>query len=339
MTRLKTVWMETAGRLSPRASIVAGMVLLLVIALIDWTSNPLIGVSIFYLVPIALVTWKNSRRAGLCMAVLCGGVWLVIEFKTNKLYSAQVIPVWNAVGRTLFFCLVSALMSEVLRRKRVEQSLRESERQVAEVSEREQRRIGEDLHDGLCQQLVGIAFAARKLAARLSDLSLSETKDASEIAQLLGDAISQARDAARGLYLVQLEADGLASALDELAAKTRLRHKIACRFVDNITSPIAGEMVVTSLFRIAREAVNNAIKHAQATKIIVTLTVDERQIRLDVEDNGRGLPSGFEAHGGLGLQIMNYRAQMIQASFNMVTRSDGGVRITCLLSQPAKSKV
>lgn len=338
MARLKTAWMQTAGRMSPRASMVAGMVLLLVIALVDWTSNPLIGFSIFYLVPIALVTWKHSRHAGLGMAVLCGVVWLLIELKTNKLYPNLVIPLWNAALRALFFYLVSALMSEVLQRKRVEQSLRESERQVAEVSEREQRRIGEDLHDGLCQQLVGIAFAARKLAARLSDLSLPETKDATEIAELLGDAISQARDAARGLYLVQLEANGLASALDELATRTRSRHSIACRFIGNITGPIAGETVVTSLFRIAQEAITNAIKHAQTTEIIITLTVDDRKIRLDVEDNGCGLPSGFEAGEGLGLQIMNYRAQMIQATFNIVTRSGGGTRVTCQLSQPAGSK-
>jgi len=325
----KTAWNKTAGSMSPGASIAAGLILLLAVGGLDWITQPQIGLSIFYLIPIALVTWKASRWAGMGMALAAGAIWLVVEWMTNKSYTDAAIPIWNAVIRTAFFCLVSGLMAEVLERRRVELSLRESERQVAEASDREQRRIGEDLHDGLCQQLVGAAFAARKLAARLSDLSLPETKDAGEIADLLSESISQARDAARGLYLVQLETDGLISALEELATQSQSRHKITCQFIDKSSASITGEAAITGLFRIAQEAVNNAVKHSGASQITMTLTVEPRQFRLEIEDNGTGLPPDFASRGGMGLQIMNYRARMFGATLNFGARSGGGTVVSC----------
>jgi two-component system, LuxR family, sensor kinase FixL len=462
--------------MSARTSIVAGVGLLLAVGALDWFTGPQIALSVIYLIPITLVTWRNPRWAAWGIAVLSGATWLVVEVATNKTYTNAVIPFWNALVRTIFFCLVSGLMAEVRVRRHAEASLRQSqelleqrarrlaeseaalqkqtsilqsivncmadgvlvtgsqgglmlvnpaakrllqmpspdaaarawlgfendhpvngptprldrdaplwhavrgeavdgaemflrhqnssegiwllvtgrplldptggitgavivlnnitahkelERRVAEASDREQRRIGEDLHDGLCQQLVGAAFAARKLAARLSDLSLRETDDAAEIAELLGESIAQARDAARGLYLVQLEADGLISALEELAAQVRSRHGIVCQFVNETSVSIADETTVTSLFRIAQEAVNNALKHARASRITVTLAADDQQIVLDIEDNGRGLAPDFEIRGGMGLQIMNYRARMIGAAFSIGARSGGGTRVAC----------
>src|SRR4029077_16377050 len=143
---------------------------------------------------------------------------------------------------------------------------------LVSISDREQRRLGEDLHDGLCQHLVSTAFAARKLAARLSDRALPEAEEATEIADLLGESISQARDVARGLYLVSLEADGLASALEGLALRPRVRHHVLCQFVEGASIRGLEETVGSSLFRIAQEAVNNAIKHAQAKSITVALS-------------------------------------------------------------------
>jgi signal transduction histidine kinase len=208
------------------------------------------------------------------------------------------------------------------------------ERRIAEVSDREQRRIGEDLHDGLCQQLVGVAFAARRLAARLSDLSLRETEDAAKLAGLLGESIAQARDVARGLYLVQLEADGLNSALEELAMQVRSRHAIACQFIDQSPTVTVDETIATCLFRIAQEAVNNALKHSRAGQITITLATDQGQIRLAIEDDGTGLPADYGSMGGLGLQIMNYRARMIGATLTLRPRPGGGTVVGCMVQPP-----
>jgi signal transduction histidine kinase len=208
---------------------------------------------------------------------------------------------------------------------------KELERRLAEVSDREQRRLGEDLHDGLCQHLVSTALAARTLAAKLSAVSPAEAEDAAEIAELLGECIAQARDVARGLYLVPLEAGGLSSALEEFALQVRSRHRIACRFVGEVSTPVLGEALVTNLFRIAQEGVNNAVKHAQAHQITVTLAADQQQIRLNVEDDGTGFPLNSEASRGMGLRIMSYRARIIGAALHIGPRPGGGTLLACFL--------
>ncbi len=206
---------------------------------------------------------------------------------------------------------------------------KELERQIAEVSDREQRRIGEDLHDGLCQHLVSTALAARTLVAKLSDRSLPEAEDATVIAELLSESIAQARAVARGLYLVQLEAGGLNSALDDLAVQVRSRQRITCEFVERVSVPIVEELVATSLFRIAQEAVNNAIKHAHAGHIAVALSADQQQIWLSIEDDGTGFKPDPAATRGMGLHIMSYRARMMGAALHIGPRADGGTRVTC----------
>jgi signal transduction histidine kinase len=205
------------------------------------------------------------------------------------------------------------------------------ERQIAEASDREQRRLGEDLHDGLCQHLVSTAFAARGLAARLTDRKLPEAEDATEIAELLGAAISQARDVARGLCLVPLEAGGLASALEELTTNVRSHYRISCRFVEQDSIPALEPTLGTSLFRIAQEAVSNAVKHGRAGQITVTLSGDAEQIRLEVEDDGAGFQTGEMSARGMGLHIMNYRARMLGAALDIEPRPGRGTRVTCIV--------
>ena len=205
------------------------------------------------------------------------------------------------------------------------------ERQIAEVSDREQRRIGEDLHDGLCQHLVSIAFAARKLTGKLAEQSMREAEEAAQIAELVGESIAQARVVARGLYVVPLEAGGLRSALEEFVIQVRARHRVACQFVERVSVPIVGETIVTNLFRIAQEAVNNAIKHAQPGHIVVTLAADREQIRLTIEDDGTGFHPNSPEHRGMGLHLMNYRARMVGAALHIEPGSSGGTLVRCLV--------
>jgi signal transduction histidine kinase len=208
---------------------------------------------------------------------------------------------------------------------------RSLERQIAEVSDREQRRIGEDLHDGLCQHLVSVAFAARKLAAKLTEQFLPERADAVVIAELLSESIAQARAAARGLYLVSLESGGLRSAIEDLLMQVQARHDIQCQFVERVAAPIVEEALVTNLFRIAQEAVNNVIKHAQANHIVVTLSADREQIGLAIEDDGTGFQSDSNEARGLGTHLMNYRARMMGAALRIEPRPTGGTLVSCLV--------
>lgn len=209
-------------------------------------------------------------------------------------------------------------------------SLRQLERQIGEVSDREQRRLGQDLHDGLCQQLVGMAFAAQMLASQLREDNRPEAQEADRMTESLNDAITQARDIARGLYPVQLEMGGLASALEELATRVRSRHRLNCSFVDRATAPITETSITTNLFRIAQEAVGNALKHAKAKHVSITLDANESQLILRITDDGVGLKN-VSNHPGMGLHIMQHRAQMIGGTCTIAAASEGGTVVTCTL--------
>jgi signal transduction histidine kinase len=203
------------------------------------------------------------------------------------------------------------------------------EKQVAEISDREQRRIGQDLHDSLCQHLVSIGFAAELLREKLERHKLPEAAQAEVIAEMVNEGISQARRLARGLYPVRLELDGLASALEELAETVRSRGDVACHFACEDQVLIYDESAGGNLYRIAQEAINNAVKHARCRNISISLGAVEDEVILTVKDDGVGIPGELESTSGMGLHIMNYRAKMIGASLDIRRGATGGTIVLC----------
>jgi signal transduction histidine kinase len=206
------------------------------------------------------------------------------------------------------------------------------EKQIAEISDREQRRIGQDLHDGLCQHLVSIAFAGELLREKLARQQLAEAAQAEAIVEMVNEGISEARNLARGLYPVRLEVDGLASALEELAAGTQERTGIVCRFSCDAPVCIFDEVAGSNLYRITQEAVNNAVKHAECQTISIGLGAVEEEVTLTIKDDGAGFTgaeSNSEGSGGMGLSIMKYRAKMIGASLDIRPGYGGGTIVIC----------
>jgi signal transduction histidine kinase len=205
------------------------------------------------------------------------------------------------------------------------------ESEILEISEREQRRIGQDLHDGLSQRLRGVAYLSHVLAEDLTQKSLPEAKDASRITQLLNEALVETHGLARGLFPISLEADGLRSALGELASNIQNIYKISCRLVCSKPVLIDDRSTAMNLFRIAQEAIQNAIKHGKATQVVIRLTKKNETIELAVKDDGKGLPKHFEKRQGMGLKIMDHRASMIGAELQVQRVTVGGTLLTCLL--------
>lgn len=203
------------------------------------------------------------------------------------------------------------------------------EKQISEISDREQRRIGQDLHDSLCQHMVSIAFAAELLRDKLERKSVVEATQAETIAEMVNEGISQARTLARGLYPVRLEVDGLASALEELAASVQARNNVACHFACDEQVLIHDEVAGNNLYRIAQEAVNNSIKHGRANTISIGLGAVEDEVTLTIKDDGVGFPETLDTHGGMGLHIMNYRAKMIGAFLDIRRGAGGGTIVIC----------
>jgi two-component system sensor kinase FixL len=180
--------------------------------------------------------------------------------------------------------LFTGFIRDITERKRLE-------REILEISEREQRRIGHDLHDGLCQHLAGIEMMSQVLEQKLSSRSRDAARRAGEIAKNVRDAISQTRSLARGLSPVTLESEGLMSALQELAENTGTIFHVVCRFDCNPPVSVADHAVATHLFRLAQEAVANAIKHGRAKRISIRLTGERGRVVLKVDDDGAGFPA------------------------------------------------
>lgn len=208
------------------------------------------------------------------------------------------------------------------------------EDEILAASENEQRRIGRDLHDGLCQQLAGIEFMSQALEKRLVATSPSDAESAAHISQLMREAISQTRDLARGLSPVILEPDGLMGGLKLMAENVRTLFGVHCEFECQHRVLLRDNTAATHLFRIAQEAVTNAIRHGRAKRIRVGLSATPpNQICLVVEDNGRGIPKTRIRSKGMGLRIMEYRAGRIGASLVVRRGKPRGTSIVCSLHQ------
>jgi len=215
----------------------------------------------------------------------------------------------------------------------VEQERRILERQIIEISERERRRIGQDLHDGLGQHLTGIELMTQALEQKLDGKSKSEAAQAAKISQHVRDAIRQTRALARGLSPVELDASGLMSALHELAANVRDMFRVECAFRCDTPVLIRENTVATHLFRIAQEAVSNSIKHGKASHIEIALTASADGLVLTVADNGKGIPSDISGTAGMGLRIMRYRASVVGGTFSAERAASDGTIVTCWIPE------
>jgi PAS domain S-box-containing protein len=218
--------------------------------------------------------------------------------------------------------LVSSAIRDISERKRLEKT-------VLEISEREQRRIGQDLHDGLGQHLTGIAFLTKVQERRLAESHSPEAADAAKIVQLVNDAIRKTRELARGLLPVVSDAHGLMSALRLYASEIEDLFGIACRFQCDEAVLIHDAPMATHLYHIAQEAVNNAIKHGRAKNILIHLFASERQGTLIIKDDGVGIERPSTPQTGVGLHIMNYRAGMIGGNLEIHREQPRGTAVTC----------
>jgi PAS domain S-box-containing protein len=203
------------------------------------------------------------------------------------------------------------------------------EKEILEISEREQRRIGQDLHDGLCQQLTGIAFLMQALQQKLANAGSDNASQASQISSLLKEAVTQARNLSHGLYPVDPQPDGLMLALRELASSVRTFFNIDCILQCPGSVMIADNSAATHLYRIAQESVQNAIRHGKASRVTIELLTTRNGVQLSVLDNGVGFPKPDQLKSGMGLRTMNHRANVIGATFSIARLPKGGTHMTC----------
>jgi signal transduction histidine kinase len=213
---------------------------------------------------------------------------------------------------------------------------RRLEYELLEITERERRRIGLDLHDDLGQQLAGLALMTKGLELKLAKRSAPETPDAARIHGLVQQAMNLARGLARDLATLDLKATDLPAALDSLAQRATELFKISCRSERDGAIPPLDSNIANQLYKIAQEAVTNAIKHGKAKCVGIRLANGTSQIILMVENDGLPFPSMASPSTGMGLRIMNYRASLIGASLEIKGDAPGGTRVICSVPREAK---
>jgi signal transduction histidine kinase len=296
----------------------------------------------FYLIPVVLAVWCIDAFWGVLISALGVFVWRVSNLEAGAHYSSSFITLWNvAVIFVLYLIVVgllkfykeldervrqrtAALTHEMLERRRLEKEL-------LETAEREQRRIGQDLHDSLCQHLTATALAGQLLGQKLAGKSIPDAAAADHIVELVEEAIDLTRTLARSLHPVEMQGEGILDGFRELASNAADRFKIICQFKcrPELAPPDFDAATNIHLYRIAQEAITNAIKHGKAANITIGLEVENGAAILTVTDDGAGISQNRRDGQGMGLRIMAYRAGMIGGSFDIGRLPGRGTRVTC----------
>jgi signal transduction histidine kinase len=269
------------------------------------------------------------------LAAICSILFFNDVGLSDGLDAVELTRVLLFLTESVFISVFGARLQAARRRAEAsEAEARHLEQTMLDISDAERRRIGQDLHDGLGQTLTGVAFLSKALQQRLANKQLAEASDATKIASLVSESIGQTRALAKGLAPLGLEDGGLVSALTQLANATTgvFNVKCSCRCDPHIE--LNDLPIASHLYRIAQESVHNAIRHGNATDVQVRLDADNGTLRLSIDDNGIGITPRSD-HGGMGLQIMNFRARMIGGKLSVQRREQGGTSVVCIAPVPA----
>ena len=217
---------------------------------------------------------------------------------------------------------------DITERKRLEE-------EILSISEREQRRIAQDLHDGLGQLLTGISFMTRVLEEELKKKALPEAESAAEISRLINQSLQFNKNIIQGSFPVELEENALVHALQDLLTKTETQYNLKYEFNCKKDIFISDKSKSLHLFRIAQEAIFNIVKHAKASALIISLQEEKPELVLVICDNGIGLPKSKKSSTGMGLRIMQYRANIIGGNILYNANNGSGTKVICRV--PIKS--
>lgn len=290
----------------------------------------------FFQAAVALSAWYGGLGPGL---VAAGISFLLIDYYLIHPLNAFVFTGTDFI-RVVIFLSVAVLISWLSGRlkksqkeleEKVEQrtkELSEANKAILEISNREQRRLGQDLHDGLSQILTGVKFMTQSVREELVEQKNPETSKVEKIEAQLKEALTYVDTVSRGLYPVELEANGLESALKEMADKMSKVYSVSCQFLMPIPMHVNDGAVANHIYRIAQEAVINAIKGGKAKKIKIRLISREDDNLLTIIDDGVGYGNA-PMRKGMGVKMMEYRARVVDGSLRIKARRKGVTRVSC----------
>jgi signal transduction histidine kinase len=329
---------------SPVLLYILAILLVGLIGLLDYSTGYELAFYPFYSIPILWMVWRDHPKGAIAIAVLSAAAWCFADWATGHIYSQAWLRFWDTVVHLIFFLLVMAAGLAFKKQRDlsraqllVSERARLLEAEINNASEREKTRVGRDLHDSVCQDLVVISYSLRLLKEELEEEAPAKAPAAGEIAELLQEAIVHTRDLAHGLSPVDSDEDGLASALEQLAARTSKLSGVQCSFIYPESVRIREHSRAINLFRITQEAVANALKHGHPTSIIVALESSDSEISLRITDDGVGFDPENVEKQGMGLSTMRYRAKVEGGDLEIERNPPHGVAIICSIPLNAVS--
>ena len=257
--------------------------------------------------------------------------------------TAEMVAVMILLERFYGFLLASlarerrAVAERTAANRRLEVETEEHHRlqnEIARVADEERRHLGQEIHDGVCQQLTGALLRCQTLELHLEHGAPPAASELAALSSLLSETIHEAHAVAKGLCPLDPTPEALAPALRALARQSHQASGVACQFTSSGDVLVPDAAAAQHLYRLAQEAVSNAVRHAHATRIDIRLTGSDDDLRLEVEDDGRGLPGTIPA-GGMGLRTMAFRAHLIDGTFALERTEGGGTRVSCRVPRTA----
>jgi signal transduction histidine kinase len=321
--------------------IVASFLLVAVIGWLDYITGFENSLLIFYLAPIAVGAWFLGFWFGIAIAVSCviatvladlaGGLPRIVTWNCVTAFIAYLIFIfllrrWHSLLREMHLRVkerTADLQRELARRQQLE-------KEIAIVAEEERNRVGRELHDSLGQHLTGTGLLAETIANQLEKENSAIRTTARKVVKLIDQGIELTREIARGLYSSELDGDGLFSALESLS-RSASNGRVKCEFEHSGKPPRSKELA-TQLYWVAREAVTNALKHAEPRNVRIQLHTTDDYLRLKVEDDGRGLRQDAMTDG-IGLKVMTKRAELAGGTLRVEEAGQGTI-VHCEIPLP-----
>jgi signal transduction histidine kinase len=243
-------------------------------------------------------------------------------FQTSLLDASLLLFIMFPI---LYFILLKPL------RKHLDE-YKQLEKMIFSIEEREQKLIGQNLHDSLGQTLTGIAFKTKSIENRLEKNVRISPDDLSQITSLVKRSIEETKNLAKQLLSLGPEDESLVMALNKLASDTEKIYGISCSFQCDDNFQLFNKTAVTHFYRIAQESVTNAVKHGNPNTVSISLAREGDRVILTIKDDGKGMNQGSGSTQGLGLQIINHRATAIGAEIDIQSGTNNGTAIVCTLT-------
>ena len=338
-------WLEQPDRVSKSTVAAVVVIITLIIAALDYATRTDASFSTLYIVPISVAAIAVGPRFSVfisCLSLVCWAASGALTDADDFAFSGFILW-WN--GAVLFagdLVVIWALTSLRALQSNLEIRIRERAalltREIAErehlqgalldFTEREQRRIGLDLDHSLCPHLTDAALAAQVLSEKLAARGSSEARDSAILVELIEESIALSRQIARGLHPVDMDQKGLSHPLSQFARSASQLYRVDCRFCCMGTVLVEDRGAAEHLYRIAQEAVRNAVKHGGGKIIVIRLAAIAGQAALTIEDDGTGFDSAVSGRQGMGLSIMAHRSRMMGAEFRVGSGATGGTVVS-----------